>query len=170
MLWNHLNDPEDEKSVVVTLFVAVCRVSSASSLFFLRAQCPLKLTFSSSLSNRKLKNNLQRWNKKINRGSWFSCTWTAIDRNDRCPFARACSSNAYINVRFVTYSRPIRDRDRDTKFEQSRSKTRNKWHAPFCTSFTVDFSNSISWNRLDTRKGDTRPETVPTCPALPAYN
>ena len=53
-----LNDPEDEKPFVATLFVAVCRASSASSLFFLRAQCPLKLTSSSSLSNRKIKNNL----------------------------------------------------------------------------------------------------------------
>ena len=116
MLWNHLNDPEDEKPFVVTLFVAVCRASSAFSLFFLRAQCPLKLTSSSSLSNRKPKNNY---------------TWTTIDHSDRCPFACACSSNTYINVRFGTYSRPIRDRDRDTKFEKSKSKTRNKWHAPF---------------------------------------
>ena len=55
---DHLNDPEDEKPFVVTLFVAVCRASSAFSFFFLRAQCPLKLTSSSSLSNRKPKNNL----------------------------------------------------------------------------------------------------------------
>ena len=155
MLWNHLNDPEDEKSFVVTLFVAVCRASSASSLFFLRAQCPLKLTSSSSLFNRK---------------SWPQCTWTTIDHNDRCLFPYACSSNTYINVRFGTYSRPIRDRDHDTKFEKSKNKTRNKWQAPF-----VPISLSISQIRFPetdwTRENvPTRPENVPTCPALPTYN
>ena len=96
--------------------MAVCRASSAFSLFFLRAQCPLKLTSSSSLSIRRPKNNY---------------TWTTIDHNDRCPFAHACSSNTYVNVRFGTYLPLIRDRDRDTKFEKSKNKTRNKWHAPF---------------------------------------
>ena len=153
MLWNHLNDPEDEKPFVVTLFVAVCRASSAFSLFFLRAQCPLKLTSSSSLSIRKPKNY----------------TWTTIDHSDRCPLACACSSNTYINVRFGTYSRPIHDRDRDTKFEKSKSKTRNKWHAPF-----VPISLSIFQIRFPetgwTREKRTREEIVPTCPALPTYN
>ena len=141
MLWNHLNDQEDEKSFVVTLFVAVCRASSASSLFFLRAQCPLKLTSSFSLSNRKLKNNF----KKINRKSW--------------PYACACSSNIYTNVRFGTYSRPIHDRDRDTKFEKSKSKTRNKWHAPFVpislSIFQIAFPET-GW----TRERETRDQRL----------
>ena len=140
------------------------------SLFFLRAQCPLKLTSSSSLSKRKQKNNLQRWNKKINRGNWPLYTWTTIDHNDHCPFARACSSNTYINVRFGTYSRPIRDRDRDTKFEKTKGKTRNKWHVHLyqfhCRFFKLDFLKQVG----HAKGGDTRSETVPTCPALPTYN
>ena len=77
-------------------------------------------------------------------------TWTTNDHGDRCPFARACSSNTYINVRFGTYSRPIRDRDRDTKFEKSKSKTRNKWHAPFVpvslSIFQIKFPET-GWTR-----------------------
>ena len=138
MVWNHLNDQEDEKSFVVTLFVAVCWASSVSSLFFLRAQCPLKLTSSFSLSNRKLKNNF----KKINRESW--------------PYACACSSNIYTNVRFGTYSRPIHDRD--TEFEKSKSKTRNKWHVPFVpislSIFQIRFPET-GWRR-ENRKRDQR--------------
>ena len=53
------NDPEDEKPFVVTLFVAVCRASSASSLSFSSSAMPAETyVYSSSLSNRKLKNNL----------------------------------------------------------------------------------------------------------------
>ena len=119
-------------------------------IFFLRAQCPLKLIFSSSLSNRKPKNNLQRWNEKINRESWSHYTRTTNDHSDPYSFARACSSNTYINVRFGTYSRPIHDRDRDTKFEKSKSKTRNKWHAPFVPSslsiFQIRFPET-GWTR-----------------------
>ena len=144
MLWNHLNDPEDETSFVVTLFVAVCRVSSAFSLFFLRAQCPLKLTFSSSLSNRKPKNNLQKWNNNTNRESWPHYTWTTIDHSNRCPFARACSSKTYMNVR------PNRDHVRDTKFKKSKSKPINKWHAPFVpvllSIFQIKFPET-GWTR-----------------------
>ena len=51
------------------------------------------LNLSSSLSNRKIKNNLERLNKKINRGCYSQCTWTTKDHSDRCPFACACSSH-----------------------------------------------------------------------------
>ena len=144
MLWNYLNDPENEKLSVVTLFVAVCRASSASSLFFLRAQCPLKLTSSSSLSNRKRKNNLQRWNKKINRESWPQYTWTIIDHSDRCPFARACSSNTYINIRFGTSSATataiLNSKNRRVKSETSGMLHLYQFH---CRFFKLDFLKQV---------------------------
>ena len=41
-------------------------------------------------------------------------------------------------------------RDRDHEFEKSTSETRDEWHIRL--SFTLDYSNFISWNRLPREK------------------
>ena len=142
--------------------MAVCRSSSASSLFFLRTQCPLKLTSSSSLSNRKP--NL--W--KTYKGEIITQIAKA-DPTTRGPVMTIVivirSHVQYLHKRSFRYlltTAILHSKNRRGKQETSGMLHLYQFH---CRFFKLCFLKQVGH-----AKRDTRPETVPTCPALPTYN
>ena len=85
--------------------------------------------------------------------------------NDHIEIAVRSHVHARVILTFV--SKPNRDHDRE--IQKIDGQNQRRWHVPFVPAspsiFRMKFPET-GWTR---ENAPTRPETVPTCPALPTY-
>ena len=121
-------NPKNEKLFVAALFATVCRLSS---VFFLRAQCLLKLIIRNFLIAQK--------KKKIKKKELHRESWMHMD-NQRsqwsCPYMCRISNSAFVS-KFNSQPRPRNSKNR--KQSQKRVTIDNHSSQTHIRSFKFDF-------------------------------
>ena len=146
-------DPKDEKSFVAALLVTVCRASSTS--FFGR-----NARWNLNLGSRFAESKIQE--KKKSKSRKLSAHGRPMIVIDYWPYTSRISSATFVSKTFATAIAKIRKIDRQSQNTSGMFQLRS--------SFILDRSNYISWNRLPRENAPTRSETVTICPALPTYD
>ena len=96
-------DPKNEKPFVAALFATVCR---ASSVFLLRARCPLKLTTRLEIFYSHIKKK-----ERKNRSRKLSAHGRPIAITDHCPHMGKISSSTFVSP--ISRPRPRNSKNRE---------------------------------------------------------